>query len=192
MAGEPAGRLARRHRERTTGSILEGMHSDGWAVFHDVRVPGRHRLHVDQVVVGPPGLFAIYAKTWSGLSEVRDNRFWCRGRRQDRVVGTASEAALAVAGLVSGPATNTVRSALCFERADPVVGWCFDVMLCSTSNVRELLIRRPQVLTPDEVRLASIDLDLGFRAGAQRPAREPKLQPTRQRRVRRQEPRIST
>ncbi len=59
MAGESAGRLARRHRESTTGSILDGMHSDGWAVFLDVRVPGRHRPQVGHVAVGPPGIFVI-------------------------------------------------------------------------------------------------------------------------------------
>jgi Nuclease-related domain len=193
MAGESAGRLARRHRESTTGSILDGLHSDGWAVFHDVRLPGRHRPHLDHVVVGPPGVFVVHSKSWSGRIEVRDNRFWCRGRRQDRVVGAASECALAVSGLVSGPAATTVRSALCFERVDPVVGWCCDVMLCSTSSLREVLTRRPAVLTPDEVTLASIELDLGFRSAEQRPVRAPQLPgtPTRSPRPRRTEPRAS-
>lgn len=191
MAGEAAGRTARRHRERTTGAILDGLRSAGWSVFHDVRLPGRHRTRVDHVVVGPPGVFVIEAKSSAGRIEIRDDNFWCRGRRQDRVVGQASEASMMVAGLVSGPAAATVRGALCFVREEPVAGWCYDVMISSTTNLRDMLTSRPTVLSPDEVMLASIELDLGFRATAERPASEPKLQPERETRVRQPRPRRS-
>jgi hypothetical protein len=196
MAGEPAQRLARRHRGHTTGSILDGLHVDGWAVFHDVRWPGTRRT-VDHVVVGPPGVFVIDSKNWSGRIEVRENSFWCRGRRQDRVIGASSEAALGIAGVLGGPASATVRSVLCFERDEPVVGWCYDVMLCSTSNLREMLTRRPQMLTPDEITLASIELDLAFRSTppspprAERPERTPRIHARRQPRPSRGEPMAS-
>lgn len=197
MTGDAAGRTARRHRERSTGEILDRLHSAGWAVFHDVRLPGRQRIQAHHVVVGPPGVFVIEVKNWSGRLEVRDDHFWCRGRRQDRVVGQVSEASMVVAGLLSRPAATTVRGALCFVREEPVAGWCYDVMLCSTTNLRDSLTARPPVLSPDEVTLASIELDLGFRAAAERLAREPRLQPQTKRsrdrrpRVRRQEPLLS-
>ena len=181
MARESVEWLNRRHRARSTGAILDDLRAEGWSVFHDVRMPARRRLNLDHVVVGPAGVFVIDSKNWSGQIEVRENNFWIRGRRQDRVVGASSEAALAVAGLLGGPAVATVRSALCFERSEPVVGWCYDVMLCSTGNLREMLIRRPQVLSPDQVTLAAIELDLGFHAAATEVAvRTPKLQPKRQ------------
>lgn len=199
MSAEPMERLARRHRARPTGAILEALHAEGWSVFTDVRWPGSRRGSVDHVVVGPPGVFVIDVKDWAGRIEVRDNSFWCRGRRQHRVVGQASEAAHAVAGLVSGPAASTVRSAICFERDEALVGWCYEVMICSTANVREMLTRRPPMLSAEEVTLASIELDLGFRAAADPPPRTPRLQMPGQRRprrlrepkVRRSEPRIS-
>lgn len=173
MTRESASRLIRRHQEGATGGVLERLHADGWAVLHDVRWPGRQPSRVDYVAIGPPGVFVIDAKSWSGRIEVRENSFWCRGRRQDRVVGQASEAALAVAGLLSGPASATVASALCFERDEPVVGWCYDVMLCSTGNLRELLVSRPTRLSADEIALAAIELDLASRAADARPQRRP-------------------
>jgi hypothetical protein len=196
MYGDAAGRTMRRHRERSTGEILDRLHSAGWAVFHDVRLPGRQRVHAHHVVVGPPGVFVVEVKNWSGRIEVRDNNFWCRGRRQDRVVGQVSEASMVVAGLVSGPAATTARGVLCFLREDPVAGWCYDVMVCSTINLREMLTSRPPMLSADEIMLASIELDLGFRAAAERPVREPVLQPEKKRkirqpRIRRQEPMLS-
>ena len=185
MAGESAGELARRQRERAerlmqsaeryergaegeraTGAILDGLRAEGWTVFHDVRWPGRPRANLDHVVVGPGGIFVIDSKNWSGRIEVRENTFWCHGRRQDKAVAAAGEAALAVAGTVSAPAAGTVRSALCFVRDEPVAGWCYDVMVCSTANLQEMLLTRPLVLTPDQVRLAGIELDLAFRAAA--------------------------
>ncbi len=192
MAGESADQLARRQREkaarlmrsaelyergaqgeRAVGSILDELRVRGWAVFHDVRWPGRVRANLDHVVVGPPGVFVVDAKNWSGRIHVRDDTFWCHGRRQDRVVAAAGDAALAVAGIVGAPATAHVRSALCFVRDEPVAGWCHDVMLCSTGNLREMLLTRPPVLTTEQVRLTAIELDLGFQAAAARPQAVP-------------------
>ena len=176
MSAEPMERLARRHRARATGAILDGLRADGWTVFSAVRWPGSRRGNVDHVVVGPPGIFVIDVKDWSGRIGVRENTLWCRGRRQHRVLGQAKFGALAIAGLVSGSAASTVRSALVFERDEPLVGWCYDVMICSTPNLREVLTRRPPMLSADEVTLASIELDLGIRAAAGPPPRTPRLQ----------------
>lgn len=188
MYGDAGGRTVRRHRERSTGEILDQLHSSGWAVFHDVRLPGRQRIHAHHVLVGPPGVFLVEVKNWSGRIEIRDDSFWCRGRRQDRVIGQVSEASMVVAGLISGPAATTVRGALCFTREEPIVGWCYDVMVCSSTNLREMLTSRPPMLSSDEVMLASIELDLGFRAAAERPAREPSMQPEKKRKIR--QPRV--
>lgn len=189
MAGESAGDVARKQRakaerllrsaemwdrgaegERATGEVLDGLQAQGWMVFHDVRWPGRQRANIDHVVVGPPGIFVIDAKNWTGRIEVRDNTFRAHGRRQDKVVAAAADAALAVTALTSPPAGATTRGVLCFVRDEPIVGWCFDVMMCSTHNLREMLTSRPDVLSPEQVRLAAIELDLAFRAGAQSPA----------------------
>lgn len=186
MAGESAEQLARRqreraerlmrsaakyergaHGERATGAVLDALRQEGWAVFHDVKWPGRPRANIDHVVLGPPGIYVIDSKNWSGRIDVRDNTFRCNGRRQDKTVAAAGDAALAVAGLVSAPAAATARSVLCFVRDEPLAGWCYDVMVCSTGNLREMLLTRPPALTPDHVRMAGLELDIAFRSAAQ-------------------------
>jgi hypothetical protein len=196
MAGEAARDLAHRHRhradrlvraadasehgalgERSTSAVLDALRDEGFTAFHDVRWPGGQRTNVDHVVVGPPGVFVIDTKSWSGPVEVRDNTVWCHGRRQDTMVAAAGDAALAVVGLLSPPAAGTVRSALCFVRDEPVAGRCYEVMLCSTATLREMLLSRPVVLTPEQVQLASAELDLGFRAAGVTTAVPPVPQP---------------
>jgi len=183
MAGESAHELARRKRdkaerllrsaemyerggdgERVVGAILDQLRQEGWAVFHDVRWPGRPRANLDHVIVGPPGVFVIDAKNWSGRIEVRDQTFRRDGRRQDRTVAAAGEAALAVQPLLGPDVGATTRSVLCFVRDEPLAGWCYDVMVCSTGNLREMLLGRPPVLTPVQVRTAAVELHMGFRA----------------------------
>jgi hypothetical protein len=117
---------------------------------------------------------------------VQQQTFRWNGRRQDRTIAAAGDAALAVASLLSGDALALTRSVLCFVRAEPVVGWCYDVMLCSTANLREMLLSRPPELTADQVKVASIELQLGLRAAAGRPPTRPVTsQPTGNQFVRR-------
>ena len=188
MAGESAQDLARRqreraerllrsaeryeqgaHGERATGAILDELRQHGWAVFHDVRWPGRPRANIDHVAVGPPGVFVIDSKNWSGRIDVADQTFRRDGRRQDKVVASAGDAALAVAALVGPEACASTRSVLCFVRDEPLFGWCHDVMVCSTGNLREILLSRPAVLTVDQVRTTGLGLHLGFQANVSAP-----------------------
>ena len=188
MAGESAQDLARRqreraerllrsaeryeqgaHGERATGAILDELRQHGWAVFHDVRWPGRPRANIDHVAVGPPGVFVIDSKNWSGRIDVADQTFRRDGRRQDKVVASAGDAALAVAALVGPEACASTRSVLCFVRDEPLFGWCHDVMVCSTGNLHEILLSRPAVLTVDQVRTTGLGLHLGFQANVSAP-----------------------
>ena len=188
MAGESAQDLARRqreraerllrsaeryeqgaHGERATGAILDELRQHGWAVFHDVRWPGRPRANIDHVAVGPSGVFVIDSKNWSGRIDVVDQTFRRNGRRQDKVVAAAGDAALAVAALVGPEACASTRSVLCFVRDEPLFGWCHDVMVCSTGNLREILLTRTAVLTVDQVRTTGLGLHLGFQANVPTP-----------------------
>jgi hypothetical protein len=154
--------------ERAVAAILDQLRTEGWGVIHDVRWPGRQRANLDHIAVGPPGVFVIDAKNWSGRIDVGDQTFRWNGRRQDRVVAAAGDAALAVAALLNPEAGALTRSALCFVRDEPLAGWCYDVMVCSTANLREMLLSRPAVLTSDQVKVASVELQLGFGAAAAR------------------------
>ena len=199
MAGESAEQVARRQRERAarlersaemwergaqgeraTGAILDGLRAEGWAVFHDVRWPDRVRANIDHVAIGPSGVFVIDSKNWAGRIDIREGTFTCRGRRHDRTIASAGDAALAVARHVSAPAAGLVHAVLCFVRDERIEGRCHEVLMCSTANLREMLVSRPAVLTPDQVRMAALELGVFLRAATASSPRPSPAPPRRQ------------
>jgi hypothetical protein len=192
MAGESARALAKRQREKAerlsrsaelyergaegeqaTADALKLLPRDAWTVFHDVPWPGRRYANVDHVVVGPPGVFVIDSKNWSGSVTVRDDVLRQDGRSRERYVAAAADSALAVAELVPLLRPELVRPVLCFVRDEPLTGWARDVMVCSTANVAAMLLSRPAVLGAEELRQLMIDVDAGLRAAAEIPVTRP-------------------
>jgi len=59
----------------------------GFTVLHGVRVPGASAVSkedCDHVVVGPPGVFLVETKNWSGRVTVAESRLLCDGREPSR------------------------------------------------------------------------------------------------------------
>ena len=185
MAGESARESARRQREKAerlqrsadlwergadgeqaTADALKSL-PDTWTVFHDVRWPGRRYANVDHVAVGPGGVVVIDSKNWSGSVVVRDNVLRQNGRQREPTVAGAAEAAIAVHSIVPVVASQHVLAVLCFlVRDEPLAGWARDVMVCSTANVVDFLLTRPEVLPPHVVSEACLQLDAMFRTAS--------------------------
>jgi hypothetical protein len=165
MAGESARTVAAKHRakaqallrtseayeqgaigEENTARALASLPELDWRVFHDVHWPGRRYANIDHVVVGPGGVFVIDSKAWTGDIEVAEGMLRQNGRRRERHVLAAVDAAVAVAELVPGLDPTAVKPVLCFDRDEPVFGWSREVMVCSRVNVATLLTSRPSVL----------------------------------------------
>jgi hypothetical protein len=190
MAGEAARRVARDARakaerlqrradlfeqgaagEDATAAVLQTLLPE-WHAIHDVRWPGRRLANVDHVLLGPGGIFVIDSKNWSGRISISDGHLRQNGRSREKSVSSAADAALAISELV-GPHAAHVHPVLCFTGEAPLVGWCRDVMVCSTTNLRQLLLTRPHVLGAAE------QMDAWFRLDAQlRPAAEESPPPT--------------
>ena len=178
VAGESARESARRQREKaerllraaemndrgadgeeTTAAVLAGLPTGQWTVLHDLRWPGRRFANVDHVVIGPPGVFVIDSKNWSGQITVRDNVLRQNGYKREPAVAGAAEAALAVAQLTDVVSADRVRPVLCFVGDELLTGWARDVMVCSTRNLLHLLNSRPRTLTSAQVQFAALQLD---------------------------------
>src|SRR3954454_23336398 len=159
MAGESARDLAKRQRDKAarllkaadlyergaageedTAAVLHGLPSDQWVLFHHVRWPGRERANIDHVAVGPPGIFVIDSKNWTGRIEVRDQVLRQRGRAREEAVAGASDAALAVAGLLPSVTPAHVHPVLCFTRDEPIADRAREVTVCSTATITDLLL----------------------------------------------------
>lgn len=189
MAGESAREIAKRSREKAerllrhaemyergalgeelTAAALTDLPPE-WTVLHDVRWPGRRFANIDHIVIGPAGIFIVDSKNWSGRVLVADSTLRQNGRSRETTVATCADSALAVSELVPSLA-GVVVPVLCFVRDEPVSGWARDVMVCSTSNLLQMLLTRPERLLPDQVRTAAWQVDAQLREAARRaPAR---------------------
>ena len=188
MAGESAREEARRARikaerlarraemfergaegESATAGVLSMLPAD-WTVIHDVRWPSRRLANIDHVVVGPGGIFVIDSKNWSGEVTVKNGHLRQNRRSREKVVASCADAGLAIAEL-AGPHAGHVNPVLSFATDQAMTGWCRDVMVCSTPTLLEMLLSRPMVLGPMEVRDASLRLDARLLAAATAPQR---------------------
>ena len=62
--------------ERRTARVLAALERHGWAVLHDLALPGS-RANIDHLVIGPGGVFVIDSKQYRGRLQVdRSGRLW--------------------------------------------------------------------------------------------------------------------
>ena len=62
--------------ERRTACVLAALERHGWAVLHDLALPGS-RANIDHLVIGPGGVFVIDSKQYRGRLELdRSGRLW--------------------------------------------------------------------------------------------------------------------
>lgn len=164
MAGESAREVARRRREKAerlnrmadayergaqgeeaTAQALKALPRD-WVVMHDVRWPGRRFANIDHVVIGPPGVFVIDSKLWSGTVTVINDVLRQNGYKRETAVAGVADSAIAVAELVPGLDPYLVKPVLCFVRDQEVTGTVRDVLVCSTANLVAALTARASLL----------------------------------------------
>ena len=165
MAAESARAKANRHQqmadrygrgadgEEATAEALTALVAQGWVVLHDVAWPGRRLANIDHVAVGPPGVFVIDSKNWSGRIAVEHGLLRQNGRLRMSAVMGAEQAASAVAELVPEVPRHAVRAVLAFTTALPSET-VDDVLICSTETLAAALDTAPTApaaLTPEQV-----------------------------------------
>lgn len=142
--------------EVRTAELLAPLEDEGFVVLHDRRIP-RARENIDQIVVGPPGVFVIETKSYAGRLRVRDGELVVAGRRRVGVADQVARQAAAVAAIVGEVAVERV---ICVHRADmPFFGRprVEGVPILTGRELVRYLRGGPPVLEPDEVdRLAAV------------------------------------
>jgi Nuclease-related domain len=62
--------------ERRTARLLAGLERHGWAVLHDLAIPGS-RANLDHLMIGPGGVFVIDSKQYRGRLRIDPSgRLW--------------------------------------------------------------------------------------------------------------------
>jgi hypothetical protein len=65
--------------ERRTARLLDPLEREGWAVLHDLAVPGS-RANIDHLVIGPGGVFVIDSKQYRGRLQLDSSGCLWHGR----------------------------------------------------------------------------------------------------------------
>jgi hypothetical protein len=65
LEGRGRGMAARRGRERRTARLLGPLERQGWAILHDLALPGS-RANIDHLMIGPGGMFVVDSKQYRG------------------------------------------------------------------------------------------------------------------------------
>jgi hypothetical protein len=89
--------------ERQTARLLDRLGRDGYVVLHDLALPGSP-ANVDNLVIGPSGLFVIDSKEWTGqVHQSSDGLVWHNHYRLDRTLATVRWQALNLGRLLGVP-----------------------------------------------------------------------------------------
>jgi len=137
--------------EHATAEALKALPPREWMVFQDVCWPGRRHTDIDHIAIGPSGVFGI------------DTLARPNGRLRESAVRGVAVAASQIAGLICSVPRILVTPVLCFWGDDESTGWAGEVRVCSAGNLAATLASRPVVLTPEQVRLVTLELDIVLR-----------------------------
>jgi hypothetical protein len=150
--------------EGDTARVLARL-PPGFVVLHDRSIPGS-KANIDHIVIGPPGVFVVETKRYSGRLTIRGNDIFVAGRRRTEIIEqTRREADVVRRTLDSEGEAIEVTPLLCIHRADPPwrtarVG---GVDLVSGRELQRSLTKGPDRLSTDEVRRIAAILDLELR-----------------------------
>ena len=139
-----------RGEERVAG-LLDGL-PDGWHVFHDFEAGGHH---VDHVVVGPAGVFAVETKNWRGKVALEEGEVIVDGFLADRapLVQTARQADAVRAALRGAGSPVEVCPLLCLASDTFAAGLATAgrVTVLNAGRLVAWLSERPRALAANDL-----------------------------------------
>jgi hypothetical protein len=138
--------------ERRTARLLRPLERHGWAVLHDLAVPGS-RANLDHLVIGPGGVFAIDSKQYRGRLQLDPSgRLWHGRYPLAPALLAASFEADQAAQVLPDPGLAVVPIVTVHGAQVPwgkvVVG---GVLVVSARRLPSMLRQLPTVLGPERV-----------------------------------------
>ncbi len=131
--------------EAATATVLAGLPA-GWTALHDLKWQGRQYDNIDHIVVGPPGIFVIDSRVWSGPVSVSRGVLRHSGHDRTSSLRAAVAAAAAVSAMSSAARFDHVHGVLCLVGKDVPAEWVGGVLVCSASELVEELTSYAEVL----------------------------------------------
>ena len=99
--------------EEWMGAALAPLTAEGFAVLHDLQVPGR-RENIDHMLIGPPGVVIVETKNYGGRVWSRGGELFVNGRRKTNFIDQVVRQRTAVRSTLG---VDTVRGYVCITNA---------------------------------------------------------------------------
>ncbi len=131
--------------EAVTASVLAGLPAS-WTVLHRLTWRGRQYDNVDHVVVGPPGIFVIDSRVWSGRVAVSHGVLRQDGHDRISSIRAVVAAAAALSQTSAAARFDHVHGVLCLVGNDVPAAWVGGVLVCSAHELVDELLSYAEVL----------------------------------------------
>ncbi|HWC36275.1 MAG TPA: nuclease-related domain-containing protein [Mycobacteriales bacterium] len=148
--------------EVAVGRALDVLAGEGYLRLDDRPWPGRKYANIDHVLLGPPGLFIIDAKNWTGRVEIRNGVLRQNGYDRTKRLESVRNAALAIMAMLP----------FASPRADALVVWAGasagslttlgSVTIAPIDEIVEWIRAQPRLLAPDLVQQGYLALERGL------------------------------
>jgi hypothetical protein len=151
--------------ERRTARLLAGLEPYGWAILHDLAIPGS-RANIDHLAIGPGGVFVIDSKQYRGRLQVDPSgRLWHGRYPLAPALGAVSFEADQAAQVLPDPGVVVVPIVVVHGAQVPwgkvvVQG----VPVVSARRLPSMLRQLPAVLAPERVTALAEQARIRFRA----------------------------
>jgi hypothetical protein len=138
--------------ERRTARLLGRLERHGWAVLHDLAVPGS-RANIDHLVIGPGGVFVVDSKLYTGkLHLARGGSLWHGRHPLAPMLRAVRFEADQAAQVLATPDVEVVPLVAVHGAQVPWGKLVADgVPVVSARRLPELLRQLPAVLAPERV-----------------------------------------
>jgi hypothetical protein len=153
--------------ERRTARLLGRLERHGWAVLHDLAVPGS-RANIDHLLIGPGGVFVIDSKLYSGRLQLGAGGSLWHGRYpMGPVLRAVRFEADQAAQLLAAPGVEVVPLVAVHGASVPWGKLVIDgVPVVAARRLPGLLRGLPAVLGPERIAVLADRGRVGFRAAA--------------------------
>jgi Nuclease-related domain len=153
--------------ERRTARLLGPLERHGWAVLHDLAIPGS-RANLDHLVIGPGGVFVIDSKHYRGRLELDSSgRLWHGRYPFAPTLRTVSFEADQAAQILPDPGMAVVPIVVIHGAQVPWGKVVIDgVPVVVARRLPSLLCELPAVLGPERVAGLADQARVRFRAAA--------------------------
>jgi hypothetical protein len=139
-----------------------------WAVVRDPVWPNDQFPAIDHIVIGPPGIFVVDTRSWSGRVGVERGSLWQDGQDRTELLRTTAEAAVSVSGLAPSVRFDYVHGVICLADREIGISWVDGVLVCSTRDLVAELTSYVEVIPGGVSKAVAVDVERRLKEGKPR------------------------